>query len=94
MPRSVFRGLPKAKHDDALTYLGYVDESAFYDFIAEGKDGSFVRVEGSSVWDALASKYQGSDGTVSNNCCSGDLNYVKMEYHLFYSKLPRIALAR
>ncbi len=94
MPRRVFRQLPRAGHEEALTYLGYVDESAFYDFIAERLDGKFVRVEGSSVWEALAAKYAGDDGRISNNCCSGDAGYVKMEFHVFYSRLPRISLVK
>lgn len=94
MPRRVFQQLPAVGHDAALNYLGYVDGSAFYDFVAERQDGAIVRVEGLNVWEAIASKYKDCDGNVSDNCCSGDMANVKMEFHMFYSRLPRIAVTK
>ena len=93
MPRRVFVQLPEVKHDEALTYLGWVDESIAYKFIAERKKGEFVRVDGESVWDAIASKYVDSEGNLSEGChCCGTLPIVKMEFREFRERLPQISL--
>ena len=92
MPRRVFVQLPEVKHDDALTYLGWVDESIAYKFIAERKKGEFVRVDGESVWDAIASKYVDSEGKLTDECCSGSLHVVRMRFRGFHERLPQISL--
>jgi len=94
IPRQLFQKLPRESHDAALHYLGYSDESAFYDFIAERGDGRIVRVDGLGVRDAIAARYADCSGNISDNCCAGDLDHVKMEFHMFYSRLPRIVLTR
>lgn len=94
LPRQVFEKLPREDHDATLDYLGYSDETAFFDFIAERKDGQIVRVDGLSVRDAMAARHGDGNGAGSDNCCSGGMDPVKMEFHMFYVRLPRVALVR
>ena len=95
MPRPIFEQLPEIKHDEALTYLGWVDESINYWFIAEQKKGEFVRVDGESVWDSIASQWVDSEGNLTDGChCCGTLNQVKREFRGFRERLPRIVLKK
>ena len=88
MPRRIFEQLPEAQYDDRLTYLGYWSGTADIVFIAERKDGEFVRVSGDSFWDALVARYGDSD-----NCCGmGELDLVKMEFRALRTRLPQISL--